>query len=162
MVNGTLINYYIHCKRQCYLFGNKLTMEDNEENVLIGRAIHKERAVQKNTEIVIDNIKLDKLTREYLTEVKKSDADIESARWQLLYYLYVLKQKGVVRKGRLEFVEKKKQTKKTMIIELTDDIEKQLLLYTKEIENLLQQDKIPEPLSDSKCKKCAYYQYCYI
>lgn len=49
-----------------------------------------------------------------------------------------------------------------MIIELTDDIEKQLLLYTKEIENLLQQDKIPEPLSDSKCKKCAYYQYCYI
>lgn len=112
MVNGTLINYYIHCKRQCYLFGNKLTMEDNEENVLIGRAIHKERAVQKNTEIAIDNIKLDKLTREYLTEVKKSDADIESARWQLLYYLYVLKQKGVVRKGRLEFVEKKKQAKK--------------------------------------------------
>ncbi len=162
MVNGTLINYYIHCKRQCYLFGNKLTMEDNEENVLIGRAIHKERATQKNTEIAIDNIKLDKLTREYLTEVKKSDADIESARWQLLYYLYVLKQKGVVRKGRLEFVEKKKQAKKTLIIELTDDIEKQLLLYTKEIENLLQQDKIPEPLSDSKCKKCAYYQYCYI
>ena len=162
MVNGTLINYYIHCKRQCYLFGNKLAMEDNEENVLIGRAIHKERAAQKNTEIAIDNIKLDKFTKEYLTEVKKSDADIESAKWQLLYYLYVLKQKGIVRKGRLEFVEKKKQAKKIIIVELTDDTEKQLLLYIKEIENLLQQDKIPEPLIDSKCKKCAYYQYCNI
>lgn len=30
-VNGTLINYYFHCKRQCYLFGNRLNLEDNSE-----------------------------------------------------------------------------------------------------------------------------------
>ena len=31
--NGTLVNYYVHCKRQCYLHGNRLNMEDNSELV---------------------------------------------------------------------------------------------------------------------------------
>lgn len=86
-VNGTLINYFIHCKRQCYLFGNRINLEDNSENVKIGKILHEERAQKDNTEIAIENIKLDKLTKEYLTEVKKSDADIEASKWQLLLYL---------------------------------------------------------------------------
>ena len=40
MINGTIINYYFHCKRQCYLFYNRLNLEDNSEIVKIGRAIH--------------------------------------------------------------------------------------------------------------------------
>ena len=162
-INGTIINYYFHCKRQCYLHGNRLNMEDNSEQVKIGKAIHEERAENKNnTEIAIDNIRLDKLTKEYLTEVKKSDADAEAAKWQLLYYLKVLKTKGVIRKGKLEFVEKNKKDKKTIIIELTDELEKQLDKYIDEIEQLLCQDRIPECINKSTCKKCAYYEYCYI
>lgn len=84
-----------------------MNLEDNSEQVKIGKAIHEERAENsKNSEIAIDNIRLDKLTKEYLTEIKKSDADAEAAKWQLLYYLSVLKSKGIVRKGKLEFVEK--------------------------------------------------------
>lgn len=114
-VNGTLINYYFHCKRQCYLHGNRLNLEDNSEQVKIGKAIHEERAESsKNSEIAIDNIRLDKLTKGYLTEIKKSDADIEAAKWQLLYYLSVLKSKGIVRKGKLEFVEKNKRIRKLL------------------------------------------------
>lgn len=111
-VNGTLINYYFHCRRQCYLHGNRLNLEDNSEIVMIGKAIHEEKAQGKDTEIAIENIRLDKLTAEYLTEVKKSDADMEASRWQLLYYLKVLKGKGIVRKGKLEFVEKSKPIKR--------------------------------------------------
>ena len=99
-VNGTLMNYYFHCKRQCYLFGNRMNMEDNSEEVKIGKAIHEERAEQSNTEIAIENIRLDKLTAEYLSEVKKSDADIEASKWQLIFYLKVLKDKGIDRKGK--------------------------------------------------------------
>ena len=162
-INGTIINYYIHCKRQCYLHGNRLNMEDNSEQVKIGKAIHEERAENKNnTEIAIDNIRLDKLTKEYLTEVKKSDADAEAAKWQLLYYLKVLKTKGVIRKGKLEFAEKNKKDKKIIIIELTDEVEKELDKYIDEIEQLLNQDRIPECINKSTCKKCAYYEYCYI
>lgn len=162
-INGTIINYYFHCKRQCYLHGNRLNMEDNSEQVKIGQAIHEERAENKNnTEIAIDNIRLDKLTKEYLTEVKKSDADAEAAKWQLLYYLKVLKTKGVIRKGKLEFAEKNKKDKKIIIIELTDEVEKELDKYIDEIEQLLNQDRIPECINKSTCKKCAYYEYCYI
>ena len=162
-INGTIINYYFHCKRQCYLHGNRLNMEDNSEQVKIGKAIHEERAENKNnTEIAIDNIRLDKLTKEYLTEVKKSDADAEAAKWQLLYYLKVLKTKGVIRKGKLEFAEKNKKDKKIIIIELTDEVEKELDKYIDEIEQLLNQERIPECINKSTCKKCAYYEYCYI
>lgn len=161
-VNGTLINYYFHCKRQCYLHGNRLNLEDNSEMVQIGKAIHEERAKGENSEIAIENIRLDKLTSDYLTEIKKSDADVEAARWQLLYYLKILKEKGVVRKGRLEFVEKNTKSTKTIILELTETEENQLEQYIEEVETLLRSDEIPERLDKASCKKCAYYEYCYI
>lgn len=156
------MNYYFHCKRQCYLFGNRMNLEDNSEEVKIGKAIHEEHAEQTNTEIAIENIRLDKLTAEYLTEVKKSDADVEAAKWQLMFYLKVLKEKGIQRKGKLEFIEKNKGKKKTIILELTEDEEKKLQQYVQEIEELLTQEEIPEVLNKSQCKKCAYYEYCYI
>ena len=113
-------------------------------------------------EITIDNIKLDKLTTEYLVEVKKSDADVKAATWQLMYYLKVLKSKGIERKGKLEFIEKNKSDKKIIIIELDEENEIKLDKYVKEIEELIINDKIPETLNKGKCKKCAYYEYCYI
>ena len=161
-INGTLINYYFHCKRQCYLFGNRLNLEDNSEEVKIGKAIHEERAQKENTEIQIENIRLDKLTAEYLTEVKKSDADIEAAKWQLMFYLKVLKEKGIYRKGRLEFAEKRTEGKKTIILELTETEESKLEKYITDIEELIQQEEIPPVLGKAQCKRCAYYEYCYI
>ncbi|MBD7912309.1 CRISPR-associated protein Cas4 [Clostridium cibarium] len=163
MINGTLINYYFHCKRQCYLHGNRLNLEDNSELVKIGKAIHEERSEKTdNAEIAIENIKVDKLTSEYLTEVKKSDADKDAAKWQLTYYLKVLKNKGIIRKGKLEFVEKNKKDKKVVYVELTDEIEEELENYINEINELLSGDNIPGVLNKPKCKKCAYYEYCYI
>ena len=161
-VNGTLVNYYFHCKRQCYLFGNRMNLEDNSEEVRIGKALHEEREEQKNTEISIDNIRLDKLTSEYLTELKKSDSDENAAKWHLLYYLKVLKDKGIERKGRLEFAEKNNKNSKTIIVELTEELEQQLSEYISQIEILLEQERVPEVINDRTCKKCAYYEYCYI
>ncbi len=162
-VNGTLINYYFHCKRQCYFHGNRLNLEDNSEIVKIGKAIHEERSSRtKNTEITIDNVKIDKLTSEYLVEIKKSDADVEAAKWQLVYYLKVLNDKGIHRKGKLEFVEKNKGNNKIMYVDLTNELAKELKEYIKNIEELIAGEEIPQVLNKPKCKKCAYYEYCYI
>lgn len=162
-VNGTLVNYYFHCKRQCYLHGNRINLEDNSENVKIGKAIHDEKHKNStNTEIAIENIKIDKITKDYLTEVKKSDADVEASKWQLLYYLKVLKQKGIERKGKLEFIEKNKTKNKILFYELTEEIEFELEKYEKAIKELILSDNIPDVLNKPKCKKCAYYEYCYI
>jgi CRISPR-associated exonuclease Cas4 len=130
--------------------------------VKIGKALHEERDKKENTEIALENIRLDKLSSEYLTEVKKSDADVEAAKWQLLFYLKILKEKGVIRKGKLEFIEKGKTDKKILYYELTDELEKELESYVSSIEILLESDEIPEVLNTSQCKKCAYYEYCYI
>jgi CRISPR-associated exonuclease Cas4 len=162
-INGTLINYYFHCKRQCYLHGNRLNLEDNSENVKIGKAIHEEKAAKsKNTEIAIDNIKIDKLTKEYLIEVKKSDADVEACKWQLIYYLKILKDKGIDRKGKLEFVEKNNGNNKIIYYELTNELLEKLDNYIYEIEKLIISEEVPAVLNKAKCKKCAYYEYCYI
>lgn len=161
-VNGTLINYYFHCQRQCYLCGNRLNLEDNSEIVQIGKALHEERNQSDNTEIAIENIRLDKLTQEYLTEVKKSDADVDAAKWQLILYLKILKDKGIIRKGKLEFIEKRKTLKKQLIIELTSELELELAAKIKAIEELLCSDTIPATINKASCKKCAYYEYCYI
>ncbi len=144
-VNGTLINYYFHCKRQCYLHGNRLNLEDNSELVQIGRAMHEVKAQEsEHTEVAIENIRLDKLTAEYLTEIKKSDADMEAAKWQLYYYLKILKEKGIVRKGRLIFVEKNKAKKAAVILELDDVQEQKLEQIQTEIEELLLSDEVPK------------------
>ena len=65
-VNGTLMNYYFHCKRQCFLHGNRINLENNSENVKIGKALHEAKLSDgKNTELEIDNIKIDKISAEY-------------------------------------------------------------------------------------------------
>lgn len=162
-VNGTLINYYFHCKRQCYLHGNRLNLEDNSELVKVGKAVHEERSERsKNSEITIDNIKIDKMTKEYVTEIKKSDADPEAGKWQLLFYLKVLKDKGIERKGKLQFVEKNKKDSKVMYYELTPELAEELNKIEEDIIKLINQDKIPNCINEPKCKKCAYYEYCYV
>lgn len=162
-INGTLVNYYIHCKRQCYLHGNRINMESNSEDVKVGKAIHKIKEERsKNTEVAIENIKIDKITKEYLVEVKKSDADIEAVRWQVLFYLKVLKDKGISKKGKIEVVEKKKGNNKIIYEELTDEKEDQLKTIISNIEKLIESENTPKVEFDNKCKKCAYYEYCYI
>lgn len=34
--------------------------------------------------------------------------------------------------------------------------------YIVEIEMLVQQKEVPPPINGKQCKKCAYYEYCYI
>ena len=162
-INGTLINYYFHCKRQCYLHGNRLNLEDESEEVKIGKALHEQKySDNKNSEIAIDNIRLDKLTAKYLIETKKSDADLIAAKWQLLYYLKILKSKGIIRKGKIEVIEKNRQNKSFIEVKLSDMEEQELDKIIIEIKELLEDNQIPSVLNESKCKKCAYYAYCYI
>lgn len=40
----------------------------------------KKKQQNENTEIQLENIRLDRLTKEYLTEIKKSDADPEASK----------------------------------------------------------------------------------
>lgn len=162
-ITGTIINYYFHCKRQCWLHANRINLEDNSEDVRIGKILHELKADgSKDTEIAIDSIKIDKITEDYLVEVKKSDADAEAVKWQVLFYLKNLKDKGINKKGKIEFIEKNKQNKKIIYVELTKKLEKHVNSLLEEIEQYILMNKPVEPRLEPKCKKCAYYEYCYI
>lgn len=158
-LTGTIINYYVHCQRQCWLFAHKINLEDNSELVKLGKAIHEAKETQ---EIEIDNIKIDKISDEYLTEIKKSDADINACKFQLLFYLQKLKQKGIDRKGKLEITEKKNNSRKIHIYELNEETEKELQDIKKAAVDLINKNDVPEYQSSKKCTKCAYYSYCNI
>lgn len=163
-ITGTIINYYFHCKRQCYLFANRVNLEDNSEDVRIGRVLHEIRAKDnKDSEVKYENIVLDKVSSKYIEEYKKSDADTEAARMQLIFYLKQLSDKGIEKDGKLIYDEKnKKDGKKTEIIKLDNDNIKKLNKCIDDIEKLINQDKVPDVEKNKKCKRCAYYDYCYL
>ena len=161
-ITGTIINYYFHCKRQCYLFANRVNLEDNSENVRIGKILHEIRAKDnKDTEIKYENIVLDKVSAKYIEEYKKSDT--EAARMQLIFYLKQLEEKGIIKEGKLIYDEKnKKDGKKTEIVKLDESNINKLNKCLEDIEKLINQDKVPDVEKNKKCKRCAYYDYCYL
>ena len=162
-ITGTIINYYFHCKRQCWLFANRINLEDNSEDVRIGKVLHELKMEgKKSTEISIDNVKIDKISGEYLIEIKKSDADMEAVKWQVLLYLKILKDKGIDKKGRIEYLEKYKQNKKVHYVELTEEYEEQMEEHFKRVQKLITQPLPPEANKKPACKKCAYYEYCFV
>ena len=161
MLTGTIVNYYTHCKRQCWLFYNHINMEDNSEDVRVGRVLH-ELKEDKKTELSIENIKVDKITKEYVVEVKKSDADINAAADQLRYYMIVLASKGIVRKGRLECIEKRKQNRKIHYINIDEGEKEVLLKQYRQIETFLESSAPPPAIYAPKCKRCSYFDYCFI
>jgi CRISPR-associated exonuclease Cas4 len=161
MLTGTVVNYYTHCRRQCWLFYHNLKLEDNSEDVRIGKVLHELKKPEKE-EVALDGIKLDKVTAEYVTEIKKSDADLPAAMAQLEYYLIVLHDKGITRKGRLECLEKNKQSKTIHTLILTEERVLECKEHYRHIEEFLSMDVPPSPVMKPGCKKCAYFEYCFI
>jgi len=77
-------------------------------------------------------------------------------------YLKILKEKGINRKGKIEFIEKNKQNKKIITLELTEEEKNKLNELENEIIEFVSSDKLPDPIYKPKCKKCAFYEYCFI
>ena len=159
-ITGTIINYYLHCKRQCWLFMKKINLEDNSEEVRIGRVLHENKSTTQNAEVAIDNIKTDKITDKYIVEYKKSDADLEATIMQVKYYMYILNQKGIKKDGKIEVFEKNKQNNKIHYIENNEQINNEINELKKEIEILYNMKIPPKQQRENKCKKCAYSDYC--
>lgn len=48
-ITGTMVNYYVHCRRQCWLFANGMGFEDDSEDVRIGKVMHELQSEGKKT-----------------------------------------------------------------------------------------------------------------
>lgn len=149
MINGSLINAFYYCKRECWLLFNRINLEDSSPDVRMGKILH-ELKEDKNSEVSINGIKIDKIKKSFLIEYKKSNTNIDAAKMQVLLYLYILKEKGIELKGKIEFLEKQRES--PIIIELTQEEELNLICTIKNIEKLIQEKNPPEFFKTKKCK----------
>lgn len=157
---GIKVNYYYVCKRKLWLCSKGITMEDTSDRVLSGKLIHEDSYERKkNKEIMIDDIlRLDILDGDYVREVKISSKLKLPARMQLYYYLFYLKEMGINKKGSINYVKEKR----TEEIELTKEIEQELMETLKDIKRITSANTPPKLEKLPYCKKCAYYQFCYV
>jgi CRISPR-associated exonuclease Cas4 len=101
-LTGSHINYYFICKRKLWLFAHSIQMEQESENVKVGKLISESSYQRKRHEVEIgdeiENIgaKIDFYDKQTNTihEIKKTDSFQQAHVWQVLYYIHVLKQKG--------------------------------------------------------------------
>lgn len=160
-ISGMMFYYYFVCKRKLWFFANEIQMESENEDVIIGKLIDENSYSRELKHVLIDNTVNIDFIKEWkiLHEVKKQKSVEEAGIWQLKYYIYFLRKRGInIEKGILDYPKLKKREE----IFLTEEDEKrieEILLEIKEIVNL----KLPPKLEKLKiCKKCAYFEYCYI
>lgn len=155
-----MVYYYNVCKRKLWFFSNEINMEDCSEDVKIGELLDQKSYGREDKHINIDNvINIDFFGNEnILNEIKKSNKIEEATIWQVKYYLYYLKQRGVVITAKIDYP----LLKKNVYVELTDEDEINIEAMLQDIESITDSDTAPDKLQSGICKKCAYYDLCYI
>ena len=136
-------------------------MEQNSDTVAMGRFISESTYERKKKEIQIDNIVLDNYDHKTKTihEVKKSDKMEETHIWQVKHYINVLEGKGLEGvKGKIDYP----KLRQTTDVELTEVDRKELVKIESEIEQIIAEDIPPNVIDKAFCKKCSYYDLCYI
>ena len=83
----------------------------------------------------------------------------EAGIWQIKYYMYYLEEKGV-KNIQAEIDYPLLHQTEQIILEQND--KKILKKVIEEIEELYRNDKIPKKIDSKICKKCAYYDLCYV
>ena len=160
-VTGVMVYYYFICKRKLWFFSNNLNMESSSELVGIGKLVDETSYGRESKSILIDeSINIDFLKDwKIVHEVKKSRKMDEASKWQLKYYMWVLKNKGVeIEKGILDYPLLRKREE--IFLDAKD--EQELEIVIEDIKKIIS-SKLPlDTLNKGVCNKCAYYEFCYI
>lgn len=160
-IKGTQINYYFICKTKLWLFSHNIQLEDESENVKLGKFLH-ENSFKRESGFLIDNlINVDfiKFTDcVEIHEVKKTRKMEKSHEYQLLYYMYYLKnEKDIANiKGFLDYPKNRKKKE----IFLTEENEVEIIKIIDDI-NKINSNEMPKPKNSRICRKCAYFEFCF-
>lgn len=160
-ITGLMIYYYFVCQRKLWYFVNSINMEQNSELVEIGKILDETSYSREKKGILIDNtINIDFVKNgAVLHEVKKTKAIEEAGIWQIKYYMYYLEKRGVKNvEAKIDFP-LLRETKEIILEQ--EDIEF-LGNVIKNIEDIANQDKPPEIIDSKICKKCSYFDLCYV
>ena len=160
-ITGLMINYYFVCKRKLWCQSKNINLEEENENVQLGKLIDENSYNLETKQVMIEEtVNIDFIRKwQVVHEVKKSKAVEEAAIWQVKYYIYFLKRRGIkIEKGIIDYpiIRERKE------IILTKEDENTLKEILIDIEKICKNEKAPPVINNKICKKCAYYEFCYI
>lgn len=136
-------------------------MEDESDAVKLGKLLDESSYIRDDKHINIDNVvNIDFIKeRNELHEIKKSRAVEKAGIWQVKYYLFYLKKKGVSGlKAKMDYP----LLKRSVTVELSDDDELRLQQIIDEIVHIKNQPLPPEFSEMKICAKCAYHDLCFV
>ncbi|WP_148882548.1 CRISPR-associated protein Cas4 [Thermococcus aciditolerans] len=160
LLTGTEINYLFICPTKLWYFAKGITMEQESEWVDLGRFLHERRYSNEEKEVQIGRVKIDFIRKGEIIEVhevKKGKSMEKAHEMQALYYLYYLKRLGVKAMAVLHYP----QLNETKEITL-DGREREVEEAIQEVARIKSLSVPPKPVKSKKCRKCAYYELCWV
>jgi CRISPR-associated exonuclease Cas4 len=159
-ITGTLVWYYFICEREVWLMSREITPDEDHEALEVGRAVHEIFYNRMIKEFSMEGMKIDLLKRGERTicEIKTSSRFVKASRFQLLYYLYRLKEDlGETFSGWILVPQERKRIK----VVLNETAQNSLIQVLQEIKKIADLDKPPPPVKNPFCRKCAYRDFCW-
>lgn len=156
---GTEVGYFFICRKKLWWFHHGIQMEQESDRVKLGKIVHENSYERRKKEISIDNkIVLDWQSDGIIHEVKLSDKMERAHEFQLLYYIFYLRQKGVDGlTGRIDYP----KLRETREIELTAESEAELKEALAEMAKITAAEKPPEVEYMKICRSCSFAELCW-
>lgn len=171
-INGTLVNLYHVCKRECWLHANGITMEHTSEIVYDGKILHESSYPQRNkkhselhiqakcdTIVLNGTIDFYDADQKVIHETKRSNKAEKAHEWQIKYYLWLLKLNGV--EDASAILEYPLLRHKVQVVLHQEDIQ-YLKNVIGSISQLMETEICPPVIRAKICEGCSYYELCYI
>jgi len=160
-ITGLMVYYYEVCKRKLWYFVNEIQLEENNSNVILGKLLEENTYTRDEKKINIDGvINIDFIrSKKILHEIKKSNSIEPASLLQVQYYLYYLEKKGLIGlKGILDYP----LLKQTVEVNLTNKDRENLDSIIIGIKEILRKESPPTLEKKGICKKCAYFDLCFV
>ena len=160
-ITGLMVYYYEVCKRKLWYFVNEIQLEENNSNVILGKLLEENSYTRDEKKINIDGvINIDFIrSKKILHEIKKSNSIEPASLLQVQYYLYYLEKKGLIGlKGILDYP----LLKQTVEVNLTNKDRENLDNIIIGIKEILRKESPPILEKKGICKKCAYFDLCFV
>ena len=160
-ITGLMVYYYEVCKRKLWYFVNEIQLEENNSNVILGKLLEENTYTRDEKKINIDGIiNIDFIrSKKILHKIKKSNSIEPASLLQVQYYLYYLEKKGLTGlKGILDYP----LLKQTVEVNLTDKDRENLDNIIIGIKEILRKESPPTLEKKGICKKCAYFDLCFV
>ena len=158
-ITGLMVQYYVVCRRELWFMSRGIDIDRETVNIRRGTHVDEKSYRDKRRSFQINGrIAIDLLETGDVMEVKVSSKMAESARMQLLYYLWYLDRVlGIERQGILAYPRERKRQRVTL-----DDNRAEIEEVLRGILETVRRDTPPVLKKKPVCKSCLYQDICWV